>query len=126
MPNAVPVACSFPRCPDRAVPNGRGRCERHKRSEIERGYGTPHKHERRAALPGARCAACGCTSNLERDHKDPTLRGPDREGAANKRWLCRCPEHGCHDRYGARSDRPGSPLPGGRPADGEVESPDCV
>lgn len=57
---------------------------------------------------GARCSACGCSSHLERDHVNPTIPvgDPRREAPANKRWLCRCPEHGCHDRIGARRDRP--------------------
>lgn len=101
MPTAPGVACSVARCPDTAV--ARGRCERHQRTTTERGYGAAHQRERRAALPGARCEGCGCSSNLQRDHVDPTLTGPAREAPRNKRWLCRCPEHLCHDRLGVKT-----------------------
>jgi hypothetical protein len=106
MPYAPAPACLEPRCPNRAVPGGRGRCEEHRQNTTERGYGTAHQRERRAALPGARCESCGCTdlSCLQRDHRVPVgLGGP--EIASNKRWLCRSANHRCHDRIGLRRDR---------------------
>lgn len=104
MPFAAPSACREQPCPHPAV--DRGRCSIHARTTTGRGYGFAHQAERAAALPGAKCEGCGCSRNLQRDHRDPTLTGPAREAPANKRWLCRCPEHGCHDRLGVRSDRP--------------------
>ena len=99
MPVAAPVACSQPGCPDLAIE--RGRCARHRRTTSERGYGRDHQLERLAALPGARCEGCGCTANLQRDHRIPaSLGGP--EIRSNKRWLCSCVEHGCHARLGLR------------------------
>lgn len=102
MPTAPPVACSEAGCPDAAV--DRGRCARHRLSTTARGYGRGHQVDRAAALPGAKCEACGCTKNLQRDHRIPrSLGGP--EIPSNKRWLCACPEHGCHARVGMRRDR---------------------
>jgi predicted kinase len=73
MPNAVPVACSSPRCPNFVVPGGRGRCAAHARRErpsnAERGYGgdwSERSLEQRRREP--RCAACGATSDLVADH----------------------------------------------------------
>ena len=105
MPYAPLPACAEPRCPGRAV--YRGRCERHRplTTTTARGYGATHQRERAAALPGAKCEACGCTRNLQRDHRIPTTLGGS-EHPSNKRWLCRCPEHGCHDRVGMRRDTP--------------------
>jgi hypothetical protein len=103
MPYAIAAACSTPRCPGRAVPNGRGKCARHKLSEAERGYGRAHRLDRKVNRPGAKCEACGCTNNLQRDHRVPVSMGGT-EAASNKRWLCRCKEHGCHDRVGMRRD----------------------
>ena len=47
------------------------------------------------------------------------------QGSSNKRWLCRCEAHRCHDRVGARVDRtpvresvPLTPSPRTRAADG--------
>jgi len=102
-PVAAPVACSEPGCPDPAI--DRGRCGRHRRSEAERGYGRVHRAQRRDGRPTATCSACGCTDNLQLDHRIPASLGGGDE-LVNKRWLCRCPEHGCHDRLGVRSDRP--------------------
>jgi hypothetical protein len=102
VPTAPLAGCLEPGCPGRAV--HRGYCERHRRTTTERGYGSAHQRERAAALPGAICEACGCTRNLQRDHRIPISLGGD-ERASNKRWLCRCPEHGCHDRLGMRSDK---------------------
>jgi hypothetical protein len=114
MPSAVPVACSYPRCPGFAVPGGRGKCGRHRLSDAERGNGSAHRRERRAALRGARCEACGCVNLqcLQRDHRLPYSLGGSDTDPANKRWLCRSERHRCHDTYGARSDRPGRPIPG--------------
>ena len=118
MPHAVPTACLEPRCPYPAIPGGRGRCQRHRRTEAQRGYGPAHRLERRAALPGARCVACGCTDVrcLQRDHVIPHSLGGSDSDPRNRRWLCRSERHHCHDVYGARSDRPGLPVPypGGR------------
>jgi hypothetical protein len=102
MPIAPLAACIEPRCPGRAVPGGRGRCVYHRRTTAGRGYGRPHQLERAAALPGARCEACGCGRSLQRDHRIPvSLGGTD--APSNKRWLCACPEHQCHARLGLRS-----------------------
>jgi hypothetical protein len=102
MPSAPATACLEPGCSGAAVE--RGRCRRHRRTTSGRGYGTEHERERRAALPGARCERCGCTRNLQRDHRIPVSLGGS-QAPANKRWLCRCPEHRCHDLVGLRSDR---------------------
>lgn len=61
MPNAVPVACAFPRCPNTAAPDGRGRCDVHRQTTGQRGYGRSHQLARdglRATLP-APCGYCG-------------------------------------------------------------------
>jgi 5-methylcytosine-specific restriction endonuclease McrA len=99
----VNTACLTPLCPRFAVPGGRGRCAVHRQTTAQRGYGREHQAERRAALPGARCSACGCTRNLQRDHVVPTTLGGS-QAPANKRWLCACAEHGCHGRVGRRSN----------------------
>ena len=44
MPTVVPVACSEPRCPGFAV--HRGKCERHRQTTTERGYGRTHQQAR--------------------------------------------------------------------------------
>jgi len=85
----------------------RGRCELHRETTTQRGYGSDHQRERAAALPGAKCQACGCTRNLQRDHRVPSSLGGSRH-PSNKRWLCRCSDHRCHDRIGLRRDRPGA------------------
>jgi hypothetical protein len=105
MPYATPTACREQPCPRPAVE--RGRCAVHRQTMSERGYGVEHQAERRAALPGARCESCGCdggTRGLQRDHRVPASMGGGQD-SSNKRWLCRCPEHRCHDRVGARVDR---------------------
>lgn len=103
-PMAAPTACLMPGCPGIAV--DRGRCGKHRRTTTERGYGTEHQLERAAALPGASCEArdelgraCGCTTELQRDHVIPTTLGLDRR----RRWLCNCASHRHHDRIGLRS-----------------------
>jgi hypothetical protein len=104
MPWVPAAACSIPTCPHRAV--WRGRCDIHGQSTSERGYGRQHQRERRAALAGARCELCGCVNDLQRDHRDPTLRGAAREQPANKRWLCDCAAHRCHSRFGVKRGSP--------------------
>jgi 5-methylcytosine-specific restriction endonuclease McrA len=99
-PYAPMPACLEPRCPNRAVPGGRGRCQAHKRTEAERGDGTAHRRERRAALPGARCSVCGSTEKLQRDHRIPHSLGGSDSDTSNKRWLCRM--H--HDAIGLKSN----------------------
>jgi hypothetical protein len=61
MPNAVPVACSYPRCPGYAVPGGRGKCVTHRQTTGQRGYGAPHQdaRERLAMTLPASCGYCG-------------------------------------------------------------------
>lgn len=93
---AAPSACLEPGCPNPAI--DRGRCQDHRRTTSQRGYGAPHQRERRSALPGARCAECGCTKQLQRDHPVPDSMGGSRE----RRWLCDCSEHRCHSRKGLR------------------------
>lgn len=85
----------------------RGRCDLHRQTTTQRGYGSEHQGERAAALPGAKCQACGCTRNLQRDHRVPSSLGGTQH-PSNKRWLCRCSDHRCHDRIGLRRDRPGA------------------
>ena len=111
-PTAPMPACLEPRCPGRAVPGGRGRCAAHRLTDAERGNGAAHRRERRAALPGARCEACGATVDLQRDHRIPHSLGGSDSDPANKRWLCRA--H--HAAIGLRKDTPtgGHPSPRGR------------
>jgi len=97
-------SCAIARCPRPA--QVRGRCPRHHLTTTARGYGAAHQRERAAGESGARCVACGCMCNLQRDHIIPLSAGGT-EHPINKRWLCRCSEHRCHDRFGARRDRPG-------------------
>ena len=92
--------CSLPGCPEFAV--DRGRCETHRLTDAQRGYGRAHRQDRAANRAGAKCEACGCTRNLQRDHRVPRSMGGG-EDPANKRWLCACPEHGCHDRLGVKT-----------------------
>ena len=106
-PMAAPTACLMPGCPGYAV--DRGRCAQHRRTTSQRGYGPAHQRDRRAALPGAHCEACGCTRHLHRDHRVPRSLG-GREEPSNKRWLCNCPEHRCHDRLGLKSTSVGTPV----------------
>ena len=82
----------------------------HQQTNTERGYGLEHQRERKAALPGATCEGCGCTRNLQRDHRTPVSLGGS-QASTNKRWLCSCPEHGCHARLGVRSDRARDAVP---------------
>lgn len=98
MPTAPLTACREPRCPEGAVPRGRGYCARHKRTEAERGYGREHRIDRRLNRPGATCERCGATENLQRDHRIPRSLGGGEE-PGNKRWLCRP----CHDAVGVKS-----------------------
>lgn len=107
-PASPRTVCTIPGCPRPAAQ--RGRCSAHAQTTTQRGYGIPHQRERAAALPGAACEACGCRQNLQRDHRDPFLRGMAREASANKRWLCSCTEHACHQRLGVRTDGRGGQL----------------
>jgi hypothetical protein len=91
------------------VATARGYCERHRRTTTQRGYGASHQRERAVALPGATCAACGCSRQLQRDHIVPRSIGGS-DDASNKRWLCDCPEHRCHSRLGSKSNRRGRGL----------------
>jgi 5-methylcytosine-specific restriction endonuclease McrA len=91
------TACVVAGCPGYAVE--RGRCARHRRTTAQRGYGIEHRRERAAALPGARCEACGSTRGLQRDHVVPVSLGGS-QARENKRWLCAA----CHARHGLRSD----------------------
>jgi hypothetical protein len=102
MPWAAVARCVVRGCALPVV--SRGRCPLHRATTTQRGYGIDHQRERSAALPGARCEACGCSLHLERDHRVPGSLGGS-QCPANKRWLCRCPEHRCHDRLGVRKDR---------------------
>ena len=101
---AASTVCSVPRCPSFAV--HRSRCQAHRLSDADRGLGAEHRRDRRINRPGATCEACGCSGILQRDHRVPASMGGS-EAPSNKRWLCRCPEHGCHDRIGVRIDRDG-------------------
>jgi len=103
-PFEAPTACLVAGCPGVAV--DRGRCELHRRTTSQRGYGTPHQRERAAALPGASCEAadaigrkCGCTVDLQRDHVIPSSLAAD----SRRRWLCNCPQHRHHARLGLKS-----------------------
>lgn len=95
--------CLSPRCPYLAV--HRGYCQRHRQSTTARSYGAEHQRERAAALPGARCEACGSTRDLQRDHILPASLGGSQH-PSNKRWLCSV----CHGRIGVRRDRGPSNL----------------
>lgn len=105
MPTAPRAACLEPGCPDRAV--ARGRCERHRPTEAQRGYGAAHRRDRRANRSGASCARCGCTTDLQRSHRIPVSLGGG-EDPANKEWLCDCPVHRCHSRFGLKSSSVGA------------------
>jgi hypothetical protein len=80
----------------------RGYCDVHRKTEEERGYGRAHRLDRKVNRSGAKCERCGCTVNLQRDHRVPHSMGGGEE-PSNKRWLCRCSEHRCHDVVGVRS-----------------------
>lgn len=61
MPTAAPTACKVAACPYPAV--DRGRCQRHRRTTSQRGYGGIHRRLRAQALasydPAAPCPRCG-------------------------------------------------------------------
>lgn len=97
MPFAPPSACLEQPCPNAAV--DRGRCEVHRRTTTGRGYGAVHQAEAAAARPGARCAVCGSTKNLQRNHRIPTSLGGSQD-SSNKEWLCA----NCHARVGLKSN----------------------
>ena len=62
MPSYPAAACLTVGCPGRAVPGGRGRCERCRRTTRERGYGVPHERAREtllATLPAPCGYGCG-------------------------------------------------------------------
>jgi 5-methylcytosine-specific restriction protein A len=96
----VHTACAEPGCPGFAVPNGRGRCARHQRSEAQRGYGRDWRRIRRI-VRAPTCEACGTTADLTVDHITPQSLGGT-HALANLRTLCRS----CHGRIGAQSNRP--------------------
>jgi len=96
------TVCTLHGCPNPAVSGGRGRCAVHRLSEAERGYGREHRRDRAVNRAGASCESCGCTQNLQRDHRIPHSMGGGEE-PANKRWLCACPDHRCHARVGVKT-----------------------
>jgi 5-methylcytosine-specific restriction endonuclease McrA len=97
MPTFPPVACVEQPCPRPA--EDRGRCAVHRQSTTERGYGSVHQAEARAARPGARCVVCGSTTNLQRGHRIPTSLGGS-QANSNKEWMC----GDCHPKFGLRRD----------------------
>ncbi len=93
-----PTPCLESRCPQRAVL--RGRCELHRRSEAERGYGAEWRAVRSVVRSEVRaCEECGTTVDLTVDHIVPqSLGGTDVR--SNLRVLCRS----CHSAVGVRSN----------------------
>jgi len=95
MPTSPAAACLEPRCPGRAVPGGRGRCERHVQSQAQRGYGAAHQRARdalRATLP----ALCGygCGRLLQPSGDWVAAHRVDGNAAAGYLASCRtCNEH---------------------------------
>ena len=63
-------ACAVPRCAGFAVPNGRGRCEAHRRTNAELGkprhIWEAQSKAQRLAVPY--CQTCGSTVDLCADH----------------------------------------------------------
>ena len=87
-------ACLEPRCPHYAV--HRGRCQLHRRTTAQRGYGQAWQQTSRALRAGRSCALCGTTRDLTVDHVVPG-------DATVLRVLCRV----CHGKHGAQSNRRG-------------------
>ena len=92
-------ACLEPGCPGFAVPKGRGRCARHRRSDAQRGYGPDWRRIKRI-VRGPACEACGTRDDLTVDHIVPQSMGGT-HARANLRTLCRS----CHGRIGLRLGR---------------------
>jgi 5-methylcytosine-specific restriction endonuclease McrA len=86
------AACLESRCPGYAV--HRGRCEVHRQTEPQRGYGGNWKRLSRELRVGQVCAICGTANDLTVDHVTP-------HSLERLRVLCRS----CHGRHGARRDR---------------------
>jgi len=101
MPGFPLTPCLEPRCPHPAVQ--RGRCERHRQSTTQRGYGRAWQATSRAmrALHG-QCERCGAVDDLTTDHLLPRSMGGSDE-RANLRVLCRS----CHGVIGAQGGRAG-------------------
>jgi 5-methylcytosine-specific restriction endonuclease McrA len=67
MPTSPAAACLEPRCPGRAVPGGRGRCERHYPTRPQYAGAWPaQSRAQRRAFPY--CQRCGATVDLVADH----------------------------------------------------------
>jgi len=104
MPRFPLTPCLEPRCPHPAVQ--RGRCERHRQSTSQRGYGRAWQATSRAmrALHG-QCERCGAVDDLTTDHLLPRSMGGT-DDRVNLRVLCRS----CHGAVGAKAGGPvGSP-----------------
>jgi 5-methylcytosine-specific restriction protein A len=110
--------CAEPRCPHPAV--HRGRCQVHRRSESERGYGPEWRRLRaivRVEEPA--CRRCGSTVLLTVDHIVPrSLGGTD--ARSNLRTLCRA----CHARYGLQRNRRGAQAVRTRDVNRDADDPE--
>lgn len=89
------IACAMPRCPRPGhYPR---RCDVHRQSTAQRGYGREWQRARRAGLEAA-CERCASTFDLTVDHIVPrSLGGSD--APSNLRTLCRS----CHATIGVKS-----------------------
>jgi 5-methylcytosine-specific restriction protein A len=86
-------SCAVPSCPRYAVPRGRGRCARHRRTTTQRGYGAQWRRIRAEVL-GPACEICGTARDLTVDHITPLSKGGTHD-PRNLRTLCRS----CHGRH---------------------------
>ncbi len=92
------TSCLVAGCPGFAVL--KGRCERHRQTTSQRGYGARWQSISRRLRDGAACVMCGSRERLAVDHVVPrSLGGSNARG--NLRTLCAS----CHARYGVQSNR---------------------
>lgn len=91
-------ACLYPGCPRYAV--HRGRCDVHRRTTTQRGYGSGWQKLSRELRVGRVCAICGSDYDLTVDHVVPQSLGGT-HARSNLQVMCRA----CHGRHGARRDR---------------------
>jgi 5-methylcytosine-specific restriction endonuclease McrA len=74
----TPLVCAIPRCPNPAFTKWRGRCQLHRKTEDERGYGREWRKVR-ARVREPQCQRCGSTSDLTVDHIVPQSMGGTNE-----------------------------------------------